>query len=186
MATLLRRLTLRCPFAMERTPDGGFVIAGESRSSDGDLTANAGFADYWVLKLDANFDINGNDPIWKRGETAYAHALTSDGGYILKVLRTLMMVTSVEHGSGAYGLVKLEQNGNIQWQRPCGSSNIDYGFSSSNVWMAPFGLVTPGHLEAMSQHHKVAQTVGGPFGYEWSTISEWSHGGSEQMGAVAY
>jgi hypothetical protein len=34
------------------TRDGGFVIAGNSRSSDGDVSTNAGENDLWVLKID--------------------------------------------------------------------------------------------------------------------------------------
>ncbi len=33
------------------TPDGGFITIGSSRSVDGDVTANIGGFDYWVVKL---------------------------------------------------------------------------------------------------------------------------------------
>ncbi|MDQ3100973.1 MAG: T9SS type A sorting domain-containing protein [Bacteroidota bacterium] len=116
------------PNDIKATPDGGFIIAGSSRSSDGDVTSNAGITDYWVLKLDADLDIE-----WQRSyggtgvDEVFAIALTSDGGYILNGF------TSSNDGdvSGAFGMedywvVKLNAVGNIQWQRPCGGSSSDF------------------------------------------------------------
>src|SRR5438045_2483917 len=40
--------------SIHQTFDGGFIIAGHSFSSDGDLTSNHGNGDYWVVKLDAS------------------------------------------------------------------------------------------------------------------------------------
>ncbi len=39
------------PYAILQTPDEGFVLAGYSESSDGDVPANYGDWDYWVVKL---------------------------------------------------------------------------------------------------------------------------------------
>ncbi|MEL6483842.1 MAG: hypothetical protein AAFP96_03225, partial [Bacteroidota bacterium] len=36
------------------TSDGGFVIAGNSKSVEGDLAENAGENDFWLIKTDAN------------------------------------------------------------------------------------------------------------------------------------
>ena len=36
------------------TTDGGYLIAGQSRSSDGDLAYNIGLWDFWVIKTDLN------------------------------------------------------------------------------------------------------------------------------------
>jgi hypothetical protein len=37
--------------SIEQASDGGFVIAGSSRSSDGSVSDNNGDFDYWVVKL---------------------------------------------------------------------------------------------------------------------------------------
>lgn len=119
------------PFGIKATPDGGWIIAGDSRSSDGDVTSNAGFTDYWVLKIDTDGDIE-----WERSyggssnDTAYAIALTGDGGYVLNgVSYSSDGDVSGGHGVGDYWVLKLDGSGNIQWQRPCGGSDEDYGFS---------------------------------------------------------
>lgn len=38
-------------YSIIQTNDGGFALAGESTSSDGDVTLNQGTYDYWVVKL---------------------------------------------------------------------------------------------------------------------------------------
>jgi hypothetical protein len=38
-------------FSVQQTIDSGFVIAGWSGSTDGDVTGNHGIRDYWVVKL---------------------------------------------------------------------------------------------------------------------------------------
>ncbi len=35
---------------IEQTTDGGYVVAGESESSDGDVIGNQGEPDFWILK----------------------------------------------------------------------------------------------------------------------------------------
>ncbi|MDR1019720.1 MAG: hypothetical protein LBL73_03095, partial [Synergistaceae bacterium] len=37
----------------QQTSDGGYVVAGQSNSVDGDITGSRGGWDYWVVKLDA-------------------------------------------------------------------------------------------------------------------------------------
>jgi hypothetical protein len=39
------------PHGLEQTTDGGYIIAGASKSIDGDVTGNHGDSDYWVVKL---------------------------------------------------------------------------------------------------------------------------------------
>ena len=39
------------PNSIAETPDGGFIVCGYSKSSNGDLTSNNGVEDVWVVKL---------------------------------------------------------------------------------------------------------------------------------------
>lgn len=70
--------------ALQQTPDDGFVLAGGSKSSDGDVTGNHGFYDAWVIKIDATGNIE-----WQRslGGSEYDEAssviLTPDGGIMI-------------------------------------------------------------------------------------------------------
>ncbi len=66
------------------TQDGGYVISGNSKSKDQDLTANAGENDLWLLKIDAQGTI-----LWQQTfggtdlEFAFDAIETSDSGLIL-------------------------------------------------------------------------------------------------------
>jgi hypothetical protein len=49
--------------AIQQTTDGGYIVAGWSTSTDGDVTGNHGNDDYWVVKLGPDDDtINPIDP----------------------------------------------------------------------------------------------------------------------------
>lgn len=39
--------------SIQQTQDGGYILAGYSSSSDGDVTGNHGSTDYWVVKLNS-------------------------------------------------------------------------------------------------------------------------------------
>lgn len=66
------------------TADGGVIVAGYAKSTDGDITQPKGRGDFWLLRLDEN----GNK-LWQKsiGTTKYdvapAIALTCDNGYAL-------------------------------------------------------------------------------------------------------
>src|SRR5690606_33017833 len=40
--------------SIRQTADGGYIVAGNSRSLDGDVTGNNGEFDYWVVKLNSS------------------------------------------------------------------------------------------------------------------------------------
>ncbi|WP_435525800.1 hypothetical protein [Chryseobacterium indoltheticum] len=40
--------------SIQQTSDGGYIMAGESDSTNGDVTGNHGNTDFWIVKLDAS------------------------------------------------------------------------------------------------------------------------------------
>ena len=38
-------------YGMDTTSDSGFILAGETTSSDGEVTGHLAFEDYWIVKL---------------------------------------------------------------------------------------------------------------------------------------
>jgi len=65
-----------------QTNDGGYLLAGSSISSDGDVSQNAGFYDHWIVKLDVAGNIQ-----WERSygftgsDQLFSVIQTQDGGY---------------------------------------------------------------------------------------------------------
>ncbi|MDR2354296.1 MAG: T9SS C-terminal target domain-containing protein [Deltaproteobacteria bacterium] len=110
--------------SIQETSDGGFIVAGGTESDDGDVTKNYKDADVWIIKLDRQGNI-----LWQNTyggnakDISYSIQETSDGGFI-----TVAMSFSTDgdvtgnHGEGDYWLIKLDQIGNIQWEKSFGGS----------------------------------------------------------------
>lgn len=117
--------------SIQITPDGGYVVAGGTRSNNGDVTGNHGsYYDYWVLKLDAIGDLQWQKCFGGSSEDhAYNIQLTLDGGYIL-VGQSFYNGGDVTGNNGAYDywVVKLDTNGVLQWQKSLGGSSYDIAY----------------------------------------------------------
>lgn len=118
---------------IRQTQDGGYIIAGSSRSNDGGITGNHGQLDCLIIKLDAVGNIQ-----WQKSyggnlsDVANSILQTPDGEYIFAgtTSSTNGDVTG-NHGSSDYWVVKLDQSGNIQWQKTYGGSGSDQATSIS-------------------------------------------------------
>lgn len=100
-------------FAVQQTADGGYIVAGESPSNDGDVIGNHGSWDYWVIKLDGSGNLEWQKSLGGSGYDA-AHSIqqTSDGGYIIAGRSSSNDgdVTG-NHGSFDFWIVKLAGDG---------------------------------------------------------------------------
>lgn len=117
--------------SIQQTSDGGYIVAGWTFSNDGDVSGKHGWADYWVVKLDENGNIEWEKTLGgSKNDFAYSIQQTSDGGYIV-VGHTLSSDGDViGHISGwDIWLVKLDKDGNILWQKIFSSTDYDYGYS---------------------------------------------------------
>lgn len=117
-------------FSIAQTTDGGFITAGYSTSNNGDVSVNYGSADYWVAKLDSSGNL-----VWEKslGGNAYEQAnfigQTADDGYIVAGYTASYGgdVTGF-HGAyfwGDYWVVKLDNSGNLVWQKCLGGTDDD-------------------------------------------------------------
>ncbi|MFP3833879.1 T9SS C-terminal target domain-containing protein [Chryseobacterium sp. SIMBA_028] len=122
--------------SIQQTSDGGYIVAGTSSSTDGDIIGNHGGLDYWVVKLDTNGNI-----LWQKslggssGDYANSIQQTFDSGYIIAGWSTSTDgdVTG-NHGDSDYWIVKLDYNGNIQWEKSIGGTSSDIGYSAQQTF----------------------------------------------------
>ncbi len=105
--------------AITRTPDGGFAVAGQTNSSNGDVSSKNGFSDAWVVKLDASGNL-----VWQKTvggpnlDDARAITATSDGGFVVAGVMP-------SDGSSDAWVVKLDASGNTVWQKTYGGTSSD-------------------------------------------------------------
>ena len=117
------------PLSIRPTKDDGYIVAGYSNSTSGDVTGSHGNYDYWVLKISDSGAIQ-----WQRSlggindDLGYSVLQTDDEGYIvLGYTGSNNGDVSGNHGDGDYWLAKLDASGTLQWQKAYGGSNMDEG-----------------------------------------------------------
>ncbi|MGM0581979.1 MAG: T9SS type A sorting domain-containing protein [Bacteroidota bacterium] len=117
-----------------QTDDGGYAIAGRSKSSDGDVGNNTGgglYFDYWVVKLDSNLSVEWENNIGgSKDERLKSFIQTKDGGYAMTGW-TESSDKDVKNNKGGrdFYTVKLNSSGEIQWKKNHGGSEGDYAES---------------------------------------------------------
>lgn len=111
--------------------DGNFLIVGDSRSNDVNVSNSKGAADMWLIKIDNNGNI-----LWEKsyGGTSFDVArqitATIDNGYLLVgSSRSQDGDVSINQGQNDFWIVKIDNSGNIKWQKTVGGSGIDFAYS---------------------------------------------------------
>lgn len=116
-------------YAVQQTPDGGYIAAGSTGSSNGDVAMNHGDLDAWVVKFDALGAI-----VWEHTyggvstEVAYAITTTADGGYVFAGTSRSFALPG-NHGLEDFWVVKLSGAGGELWQKQYGGSSEEQPYS---------------------------------------------------------
>lgn len=127
--------------SLKQTPDGGYIIGASIYSNDGDISENnSEFGmgeDFWLVKISSTGEIEWeNNYGGNYAEILRDVQLTADGGYIAAGT-TLSKSDDVVGGYGIEGnffqegwVVKVDAQGEMQWQRPYGGYEGFVEFSS--------------------------------------------------------
>ncbi|NMH89144.1 fibronectin type III domain-containing protein [Flavivirga algicola] len=117
--------------SIQQTNDGGYIIGGYSKSSDGDIGKNNGANDALVIKTD-----NQGNIIWKKvlggskSDGVNDIKQTTDGGYIAAGSSTSDDLDVAEnHGGADFWILRLQASGDLVWQQNLGGEGNDYAFS---------------------------------------------------------
>jgi hypothetical protein len=113
--------------SIQQTTDGGYVIAGYTRSNDGNVSGNHGAIDYWIVKLDVSGNLQWDKCLGGTGDD-YSHTIwqTADGGYVVAgESNSSDGDVSGNHGASDFWIVKLSGAGNTLWQKSIGGTNQD-------------------------------------------------------------
>lgn len=118
------------------TPDGGGLAAGQTNSTGYGTYSG----DTWLVRFDASGNILWQKRYFLSGNPGNVHAIisTSDGGF------ALAGTFPFTPGVSDWGVVKLDANGNILWQKKLGSGNSDSGTGIVEDNHGGAGLVVSG------------------------------------------
>jgi PKD repeat protein len=116
-------------------PNGHLLIAGYTASQNGDVTANHGQFDAWLLEVDATGHL-----VWQKtyggsaSDLLYTITLAPNGDILLGG-GTYSNDGDVngQHGNQDFWLLRTDASGNLLWQRSLGGSNheVCYGLAVS-------------------------------------------------------
>jgi hypothetical protein len=105
--------------SVQQTPDGGFIVVGNSSSSaSGNVTQTSrGFEDVWVVKLNSSGTLEWSK-LYGGSESDFATsvALTADGGFIISGFTNSSAsgaVIGTNRGANDFWLLRLDGNGEI-------------------------------------------------------------------------
>ncbi|HVM87037.1 MAG TPA: gliding motility-associated C-terminal domain-containing protein [Puia sp.] len=121
--------------AMALAADGSCFVSGFTESNDGDVSGNHGSRDYWVIKIDASGNLKWQKTLGGSGDDeSNAVVATVDGGCVVGGLtQSNDGDVTGNHGNTDAWIVKLDVNGNIQWQKAVGGSSSDQAWSIQNT-----------------------------------------------------
>ena len=123
-----------------QTNDGGYAVIGKSKSEDGDVSENAGYEDFWIIKLDSYGSI-----LWQKSfgysgvDTPNSIIQTNDQGYLITGVLDVSAsngqgsrLSSVQarHAGGDYWVIKLNSSGNKEWSNYYGGTFTDTAYDT--------------------------------------------------------
>lgn len=121
---------------IEATDDGGYIIAGSSSSTNGDITSHHGTLhsyDNWIIKVNESGDIEWEKSLGGTGnENCFDILGTSDNGYIITGYtgsNNEDVAGGGWHGHWDCWVVKLNIIGDIIWQKCLGGDTLDIAYS---------------------------------------------------------
>lgn len=130
-------------WSIVQTADGGYAIAGSTRSNDGDVTGFHGDCDFWVFKINAAGVLQWQKAIGgASADVGKSVVQTTNNDYvILGYSKSEDGDITKFYGNYDFFLTKLNQTGTVKWTKNFGGSasesgNDVYLTSSGNYLLA--------------------------------------------------
>lgn len=115
------------PRGICKTRDGNFLIVGDTRSADKDVSFNNGAADLWVIKITSDGNL-----LWEKtiGGSSFdvgrAIFKSQESGYLIAGGSRSSNNGLKNNGQSDAWLLKIDESGNVIWQKSFGGSEVDF------------------------------------------------------------
>jgi hypothetical protein len=115
--------------AIIQTRDSGYLIAGFTQSTDGDITStHGGGSDAWIIKLDASGNMTWQKTLGGyNNDGATGIIETSDKGYMV-IAWSSSNADTLGDDDYDYAFYKIDSTGALQWQKLFGGTSDDTPF----------------------------------------------------------
>ena len=131
------------PEGIVQTNDNGYIIAGGSDSEDTDISNNIGSYDFWIVKIDASGNL-----VWEKSfggteiDEAKGIVKSNDGNFVIAgETRSNSIDVTSNNGAADLWLIKIDNDGNLLWEKNLGGSSFDVARSISTTQDNGFLLV---------------------------------------------
>lgn len=121
--------------AIVKTNEGNYIIAGDTRSNDNNVSQNNGAADLWLIKISTEGSL-----IWEKTiggsnfDVARAIKNSQNNGFLLSgSSRSSDMDVSENNGQNDAWVLKTDNNGNLVWETSIGGANIDFAYDVAEL-----------------------------------------------------
>lgn len=110
-------------YSLATTPDGGFVLAGGTFSSDGDVTGSRSTQDMWIVRTD-----NAGTIVWSRtvggSDEDFATAVVAGSDGTIAVTGEVFSseITGKKKLDNDFLVIKMDASGTLLWQNSFGGS----------------------------------------------------------------
>jgi hypothetical protein len=144
-------------FSIVKTNDNHFLIVGNSRSLDVNVSENLGSSDIWLIKIN-----EAGELLWEKSfggsnfETAKNISKSNQGFYITGSSRSADFDVIKNEGNKDIWIVKLDENGTLVWSKSIGGTNLDE--ANSILETANNGIVLVG--ESWSLDKEITENKG--------------------------
>jgi hypothetical protein len=119
--------------SIEATSDGNYMIVGDTRSNDQDVSQNYGAADVWVIKMSPIGEL-----IWEKSfggssfDVSRSVKRTEDNGFLISgSSRSADGNLTSNKGQNDAWIFKMDTNGSMLWQKSFGGTKIDYTYDAT-------------------------------------------------------
>lgn len=113
------------------TADGGVLVGGDTNSNDLDVSRFLGVTDGWLLKLDAEGELEWEKTYGGNDFDSFTSIRPCENGDVLLIGNSKSTDQAMQlAGENDMWLVRCTANGEILWQKNFGGSAIDFGFDA--------------------------------------------------------